>query len=390
VHAKLGWTWQPPETALVLPLIHLQDVLWAPGVRYCPLCMQGGFHAIWFQLAALQVCPFHGCRLTDRCCACGAPMGQYGLTRELFDQPLHCSRCRLPFVGAPVEISDHLDIWHLCDAIDASFNPYARWLELARDRLICLDEAAAQGGQQGLSPHVARMLQSAVHDMAPYPQGCESRESRAVRYITWRLAGTDARAVPFPSRCRYLSAGRALDVYRTTLRMLLRSIGVRSRATPALRLEFEGDRSTDLGEWSAAQLGLILLRCAFELPCVLDLATGIDGIGIRESVFAAALVGNRLQRPACQVLILATYGVLVARAREYIACGHMSRTHLVASLRELIVLAAVSDAGTHAGMAVIPALDDVSPRLIARMSRSGFRSIDLFNRDVIRVRAARE
>jgi hypothetical protein len=172
--------------------------------------------------------------------------------------------------------------------------------------------------------------------------------------------------------------------------MLLRSIGVRSRATPALRLEFEGDRSTDLGEWSAAQLGLILLRCAFELPCVLDLATGIDGIGIRESVFAAALVGNRLQRPACQVLILATYGVLVARAREYIACGHMSRTHLVASLRELIVLAAVSDAGTHAGMAVIPALDDVSPRLIARMSRSGFRSIDLFNRDVIRVRAARE
>jgi hypothetical protein len=390
LQARLGWTWQSPETTLVLPLIHLQEVLWAPTLRYCPMCMQGGFHSIWFQLVALQVCPFHGCRVTERCCVCGTQMGRYGLTRELFDEPFHCSHCQLPFAGAPVGLSDSLDVWHLRETVDASFEAYTRWMDLARERLICLDETAAQSGERGLGPHVIRMLQSAVHDMAPYPQGCDARESRSVRYITWRQIGADVRTVPFPTRYRYLSAGRALDVYRATLRALLWGVEAHPRASPALRLVFDGDLSSDLGGWSAPQLALILLRCAFELPCVLDLASGIDGIGIRESVFATALVGNRLRRLACQALILATYGAMIARAREYIARGYMSRTHLVASPREMIALAVVSDAGIHSGMAIIPTLDDLPPRLSARMNRSGFREIDLFNRDVVHVRAARE
>lgn len=120
--------------------------------------------------------------------------------------------------------------------------------------------------------------------------------------------------------------------------------------------------------------------------CVFDLYP----IGIRDSVFAAALVGNRLQRPACQILIIATYGALVARAREYISRGHMSRTHLIASPRELIVLAVASVADTRTGMAVMPVLDAVSPRLVARMSRSRFKAAESFNSDVIRMRATRE
>jgi hypothetical protein len=390
LNAQLGWRWQSPESALVLPLIHLQEVLWAPVVRYCPLCMQGGFHAIWFQLSALQVCPFHGCPLKDRCCVCGIPLGQYGSAGELFERPLHCNHCQSPFAGAPVGLSDSLDIWQIREAIDASFDPYAQWLEFAHERLIGLDEASAQRTGQSLGPHAIRLLQSAVHDIAPYPRGCESREGRSVGYVGWRLVGKGSHAMPFPSKYRYLSAGRALDVYRATIRTLFRNVEVRDRSTLPLRLKFEGDRSSELVEWNPSQLALVLLRCAFELPCVLDVAAGIDGIGIREAVFAAALVGNRLQRSSCRALIVATYGMLVVRAREYIARGYMSRTHLVASPRELIVFAAVSDAGTHAGMAVIPAPDDKSPPLTRRAGRSGLTDIDLLNRDVIRVRNARE
>jgi hypothetical protein len=389
LNVQLGWTWQSPEKALVLPLIHLQEVLWAPALRYCPLCMQGGFHALWFQLAALQTCPFHGCPLTGQCGVCGISLGLYGLAGKLFDHPLHCCHCQSPFAGAPIRLSDSLDIWQQADAIDASFDPFARWLEFARERLICLDEAVAQRGGQPLDPHAIRLLQSAVHDMAPYPHGCESREGRSVGYICWRLIGADSREMPFPTKYRYLSTGRALDVYRATLRALIRSVEVRDRVAPPLRLEFERDRSSELGGWRASQLALVLLRCAFEKPFVLDVAAPIDGIGIRETVFAAALVGNRLQRSACHALILATYGMLIARAREYIVRGYMSRTHLIASPREIAVFAAVSDAGTHAGMAVMPAPDDKLRARADRMMRSGFTDIDLFNHDINRVRFAR-
>ncbi|WP_165989199.1 hypothetical protein [Caballeronia sp. SBC1] len=46
LQVQLHWTWQPPKAALLVSLAHLQEVSWAPDPCCCPLCLQGGFHAI--------------------------------------------------------------------------------------------------------------------------------------------------------------------------------------------------------------------------------------------------------------------------------------------------------------------------------------------------------
>lgn len=45
----------------------------APGLRWCPECLAGGYHSVLFSVRLLEDCPIHGCRLLDAC-PCGRPL----------------------------------------------------------------------------------------------------------------------------------------------------------------------------------------------------------------------------------------------------------------------------------------------------------------------------
>ena len=51
------------------------------GIRFCPECLAKGYHCSFFNLALIDACPWHGCRLLHACKECAKTIAK-GLMRE--------------------------------------------------------------------------------------------------------------------------------------------------------------------------------------------------------------------------------------------------------------------------------------------------------------------
>lgn len=60
--------------------------------RWCPKCMDRGYHSVLHQYVDVQVCPIHGVQVLSRCTACRLA-SQYRLTAIILDSPFRCSLC---------------------------------------------------------------------------------------------------------------------------------------------------------------------------------------------------------------------------------------------------------------------------------------------------------
>ncbi|MBY4907425.1 TniQ family protein [Ralstonia insidiosa] len=360
VARKFGWDWIPAEASLDGPIWRLHKVLWAPQLRYCPLCMQGGFHAIWFQLAAMQVCPFHGCPLEQACQVCAASLGPYGLTGSIFKRPGCCGVCGHPFAGVPLRQNELLEFYSQRGAVERAFAPFRAWLDSAHRRLIWLHEAAAidVGGEEGEDRRV--ILKSAVQALVPYPEGCMSTLYPPVVFQVWQSRATLRQVAP--SHHGYMSGYAATQIYLSTLRRLLCSIspGQLHRHTDG-RLHFEGDRSMSLAGWRDDQLALLLLRSAFESLNVLDMSMPLDGVRLVRTALLPAVVGGALRPGASRAVIIATYAMMVLRARRCLARGYLFRSQLVTSAESEILWATCAAAPHLYGISVMPALPVLEP-----------------------------
>ncbi|WP_320533908.1 hypothetical protein [Robbsia andropogonis] len=75
-----------------LPSAHPALTWAATELRYCPGCLEQGFHAAWFQWRFVERCPTHGSRLRSGCHKCAAVI-PYALDSSLTRHPLSCSHC---------------------------------------------------------------------------------------------------------------------------------------------------------------------------------------------------------------------------------------------------------------------------------------------------------
>ncbi|WP_143751041.1 hypothetical protein [Burkholderia sp. HI2714] len=66
-------------------------------LRYCPACLDLGFHAAWFQWRFVERCPVHRCRLRRGCRQCAAVI-PYALNSSMATHPLSCVHCRTSWV----------------------------------------------------------------------------------------------------------------------------------------------------------------------------------------------------------------------------------------------------------------------------------------------------
>jgi hypothetical protein len=69
----------------------------ATELRYCPACLESGFHAAWFQWRFIERCPVHGCRLRRGCRKCAEAI-PYALNQSMATHPLSCARCNTSWV----------------------------------------------------------------------------------------------------------------------------------------------------------------------------------------------------------------------------------------------------------------------------------------------------
>jgi hypothetical protein len=61
--------------------------------RYCPRCLDFGYHGVIHQVERHSVCPVHRCALHSRCRHC-ASSSAYRLDAQLLDAPFRCPHCR--------------------------------------------------------------------------------------------------------------------------------------------------------------------------------------------------------------------------------------------------------------------------------------------------------
>lgn len=126
-------------------------------LRYCPICMQKGFHCAVFQMQWVERCPIHDVPLENRCRYCGA-FNEYLFIPKAFKKAGHC-QCGMPFWPNLVA-----DAWPVVDdsAHEAVFGELVRWVKRTR-------RAAAEWYPNG---HAYVILDLALAMFMPIPGWC--------------------------------------------------------------------------------------------------------------------------------------------------------------------------------------------------------------------------
>lgn len=66
-------------------------------LRFCPKCLQGGYHCLVFQLPWVTNCPWHALPLLDGCPRCGAFISMFDV-HAIVSSPFRCPKCQRTFV----------------------------------------------------------------------------------------------------------------------------------------------------------------------------------------------------------------------------------------------------------------------------------------------------
>lgn len=83
--------------SLVTSLIPSLEIRWLTPksvLRYCPECINLGYHSIFHQLYALPKCPIHDIALTEQCHRCGGKI-TYELNSQVRVAPYSCPACHM-------------------------------------------------------------------------------------------------------------------------------------------------------------------------------------------------------------------------------------------------------------------------------------------------------
>jgi len=110
----------------------LDSLSWTPVTsqqfRFCPDCLQSGYHARYFQIAALASCPIHKVDLRDTCPVCRSPTPFYGICQELLRTPYCCWKCGAYYAGKTVTIQRFFQPEVANDKLREVWQPLDEWI----------------------------------------------------------------------------------------------------------------------------------------------------------------------------------------------------------------------------------------------------------------------
>lgn len=65
-------------------------------VRYCPRCLEAGYHSVAHQIVGIVECPAHRSPILSTCRRCGTPTPPYAVSSSGFDRDFLCVACYAP------------------------------------------------------------------------------------------------------------------------------------------------------------------------------------------------------------------------------------------------------------------------------------------------------
>ncbi len=219
----------------------LADATWWEGnFRYCPLCLEHGYHSYWHQSLYIETCPIDGARLLTTCEHCGMRLPQYGICRSLLDRPYVCAHCYNPISGVWPTVESRLSIQCCADKFSQALSGlYDWWIESGSVRRALLNHLPSSDRKDVSHytfPYRSFMRQWVLdHNEAANPFPVTARRTPRLIILRWavRLNVEPGWQVKLAQRVswdgRYRT--RMLGIYRATLRRLERLIYARRAFT---------------------------------------------------------------------------------------------------------------------------------------------------------------
>lgn len=108
----------------------------AKQFRYCPICLEYGYHSYLFQCSYFSKCPLHNVELSTHCQNCGSatPINQF--SKELFKKPYYCHVCLKPISGAVPHLEGHLDLRMINQSLKLALTPFNVWHQYMKTQSI--------------------------------------------------------------------------------------------------------------------------------------------------------------------------------------------------------------------------------------------------------------
>ena len=324
IRSLLGWEQLYAEPPDLRKLASLKDVLWSETLRYCPVCMEAGYHSIWHQFVALEVCLIHACPLRQRCMCCNTMLDKYRLTPRLIGHRFLCSGCGEDIAGVAFTIDAHVAFREHAIELFVRATRYREWLHSAAYHLVFLLEVkrcCRRRPSSHFAPAEIDAWRGTVNLIHPFPTGCASQH-RHTRLLAWQVRHyrPTMQSLEVATRSRLLSAGTVWNTYCAFLRQLKTMIDSRRGDDCTLSFNFSGGRCALQGNWRPEQLAFVLLRCHYESLSVLRYE--LDRVeALQTARITNALANNLLHLPACRAVFISGYAALLVAAREYIRSG---------------------------------------------------------------------
>lgn len=228
--------WKLGEAELMCGLD--DPISWSSQLRYCPVCLEHGYHSYWHQSLHIATCPLDGTPLETTCHYCRNQLPEYGLNRPLLERSYVCPRCHKPIAGVWPSIELRLSFHDRDRELSQVFSPLDHWWGQCRDtRARLRRDLPAYGGEYFHHyeyPYARFMRQWIVeHGGIRVPEQVIARrvpQLIKLRWKVWLEEGASQNALA-PSQGHHTR--RTMGIYCATLRRLERLIKARAHFTDA-------------------------------------------------------------------------------------------------------------------------------------------------------------
>lgn len=310
-------TWKLPtdQEQAFCNAFQLDQKIWLlKKFRYCPICLEHGYHSYLHQFLGITCCPLHMIPLQATCHQCDRPTPDYKVAQGMFDHAYECVHGHA-LSGALPSLDLHLIFREQSEAIMRFFTPVYEWAlasEPVRQRFARLRFAEIQSSELvNTWCNVAEFTRSTclAHMPAHLPE--EASAFTAASLIQWRIRAYEHENTKdrFPSQvARHERIKTPNQVYRCVIRSLYRWILRTDSLSPIEFSDASGHLFEDISKNNPRILALFCLRSQLEKQAwSLDLAN-IDFVQLSdEPNLALQKFKNRTPRLGWRAYFISLY-----------------------------------------------------------------------------------
>ena len=322
---KSTWTVPIPDELEFIQYLHMDERVWVDRTfRYCPLCLEHGYHSFLFQFIPISHCPLHNVALAKQCHCCDEPLPMYGFSKSLFDSPYHCRQCRGPISGVKPSLDLHLPFRLQGQELETAFRPIMDWWKNTLRKRLDAYELDPRSNIASSRIHewcdnkdIIRSIVCAGSELPPY---FNPPKNRGVAMLSWRL-----KVYKFPlsyyaggARRSFVQQVRLPDaVYQCVLRRVQRWImNCENWSAKQFHEEMLIDRGKNVHPYNARLLALRCMRWQLEKGNWYCQYPSQGGIMLRDVPSVKANLSPRLAWLAAFLAIYVSWYYRVLKARN--------------------------------------------------------------------------